>query len=135
MKCSKVPLLVSAIFLLCALVYCGGDSSNNGGEDTDVFKLSGYVEMDGSRVADCNVKFEFGEGSANAGTFTYPYSRINKTNANGEFEFTKKVTQVQAKYKVSAEHPITGVYTTTKEGTAMNGMDKTEVFILSSTQN
>ena len=131
MRNLKVFVFFFVLALACCLIYCGGDDGTSS-EDTNVFKVTGTVTLDGAPAEGLTVKFEYGEGSANAGSFVYNYVRNETTDADGKYEFTKKVTAaggVQAKYWVSVQRPD-GSYTSQKGGTALNGKTETQNFAL-----
>ncbi len=129
MKKLKIISLFTVILICFSVLYCKKSSTSSDG--VTPFILKGYVELDGERVPNVNVKFEFGEGSANAGELVYT-PKIKQTDSKGEFEFRQKVTKVQAKYFVCVQHPLTGAWTSKRGGTALNGKTATEPFILAS---
>jgi len=131
MRNLKVIFFVLVLILGFSLVYCGSDDGSSS-EDTDVFKVHGTVTLDGQPAEGLSVKFEYGEGSANAGSFVYDYVKNENTDAAGEYEFTKKVQGgggVQAKYWVSVQRPD-GSYTNQKGGTALNSKTDLQNFAI-----
>ena len=132
MRNLKALIFLAALIFTFSLVYCGSDDSSSSNGDTDVFKVVGTVTLDGSPRSGSTVKFEYGEGSANAGTFVYDYVKNTTTDAEGKYEFSKKVMGgggVQAKYWVSAQRPD-GSWTRQKGGTALNTKTDIQNFAL-----
>jgi len=126
MRNLKVLFFLLALTLTFCLFYCSSDDGTSS-DDTNVFKVQGTVTINGNPAEGLTMKFRYGEGSANAGSFVYDYVKNTITDADGKYEFTKKVTSaggVQAKYFVSVQRPD-GSWTEEKGGTAMNG--KTDI--------